>query len=119
MPSALRCKQRIDACVNELRTAPGRECPLHRHREQSACGEAAQEPRSGAENVAQGASPGAAGTPHESAAERRKKNVHSKTYRGFVRNAMLLQKLEILLGECLPAMMLFLLRDVRAHALCA
>src|SRR5205823_5120176 len=34
-------------------------------------------PRSGAENVAQGASPGAAGTPHELAAERRKKNVHS------------------------------------------
>src|SRR5437764_7914036 len=34
-------------------------------------------PRSGAENLAQGASPGAAGTPHESAAERRKKNVHS------------------------------------------
>src|SRR5205085_12401779 len=39
-------------------------------------------PRSGAENVAQAASPGAAGTPHESAAARRKKNVHSKTYRG-------------------------------------
>ena len=76
-------------------------------------------PRSGAENLAQGASPGAAGTPHESAAERRKKNVHSKTYRGSYANAMLLQKLEILLGERLPAMMLFLLRDVRAHALCA